>query len=262
MGNGFARARWVGLLGAVLLGLLPAACDQSAPSADAANVDAANADAANADTPNGSDNVPNADAPSSMALDAEPLAPAANDGSVAPPPPPPGSFLAQLSPDQVAQLTSLGIDVVVPGTVTPSFQVADLRITQGDTDLSYLIVYQNAENQCFAVEFADSGTSPPPATESRLPIKPPLFTQENGGPSYSLNYGKYSDPAWQAKFPDSNLYTDWLAGPSGYYRLTGAADIKALFATFDHCKDVDPKTAVDLVESFTLITTAPMGATF
>ncbi len=239
MGNGFTGSRWLGLVGSVLLGLLPVACDSSTGTAP--------------------DGVPSEDAPNSMALEADPQDPTA---PTAPPPPPPGAFLAQLSPDQVAQLTSLGIDVVVPGTVPPAFQVADLRITQGDTDLSYLIVYQNAENQCFAVEFADSGTSPPPATESRLPIKPPLFTQENGGPSYSLNYGKYSDPAWQAKFPDSNLYTDWLAGPSGYYRLTGAADIKALFATFDHCKDVDPKTAVDLVESFTLITTAPMGATF
>lgn len=194
-----------------------------------------------------------------MALDADPQT--ASDSS-APPPPPPGAFLAQLAPDQMAQLASLGIDVVVPGTVPPSFQVADLRISQGDMGLSYLIVYQNADNQCFAVEFADGGTSPPPATESRLPIQPPLFTDENGNPSYGLNYGKYSDPEWQAKFPDPNLYTDWLAGPSGSYRLTGAADIKALFATFDQCKDVDPQTAVDLVESFTLITAEPMGATF
>lgn len=247
MGNGLAKARWVGRLGAVLVGLVPVACDQSARNADA---------------PNEADNAATPETPNSMALDAELQAPAGEDDPSTPPPPPPGSFLAQLSPDQMAQLTSLGIDVIVPGTVPPSFQVADLRITQGDMGLGYLIVYQNAENQCFAVEFADGGTSPPPATESRLPINPPLFTQENGGPSYGLNYGKYSDPTWQAKFPDSNLYTDWLAGPSGYYRLTGAAEIKALFSTLDACKDLDPKDAVAIVESFTLITAEPMGETF
>jgi len=246
MGHGFTGSRWAGLIGAVLLGLLPAACDRPVPSGSAPAES----------NPTGSNT---GSAPNSMALDAAPQT--ASDSS-APPPPPPGAFLAQLAPDQMAQLASLGIDVVVPGNVPPSFQVADLRISQGDMGLSYLIVYQNADNQCFAVEFADGGTSPPPATESRLPIQPPLFTDENGNPSYGLNYGKYSDPEWQAKFPDPNLYTDWLAGPSGSYRLTGAADIKALFATFDQCKDVDPQTAVDLVESFTLITAEPMGATF
>lgn len=239
--------RWAGLLGAVLVGLVPVACDQSAPNADA---------------PNEADNATTPETPNSMALDAELQAPAGEDDPSTPPPPPPGSFLAQLSPDQMAQLTSLGIDVVVPGNVPPVFQVADLRITQGDMGLSYLIVYQSADNQCFAVEYVDSGTLTPLATENRVAIKPPLFTDENGNPSYGLNYGKYSDPEWQAKFPDSNLYTDWLAGPSGYYRLTGAADIKALFTTFDNCKDIDPQDAVAIVESFTLITAEPMGETF
>ena len=246
------RWNWVGLGAGVLVGLLSVACGQSIPN-EAAN-EASPGEVAAGETPN-------AEPANSMALDAAP-APAAEDGLSNPPPPPPGAFLAQLSPDQVAQLTSLGIDVVVPGTVPPSFQVADLRITQGEMGLSYLIVYQNAANQCFAVEYADGGTLDPLATESRIPIQPPLFTQENGGPTYGLNYGKYADPEWQAKFPEPNLYTDWLAGPSGYYRLTGAAEIKAIFTTFDACKDVEPATAVTLVESFTLITAEPMGSAF
>ena len=235
MGHGCTGSRWLGLGGAVLLGLLPVACDS--PTGNA---------------PNG---VTSGEAPNSMALDAAPQNP--HDPTV-PPPPPPGAFLAQLGPNQVAQLTSLGIDVVVPGAVPPSFQVADLRISQGDMGLSYLIVYQNASSQCFAVEYADGGTSPPPATENRIPIDPPLFNDQD----YGLNYGKFSDPNWQAKFPEPNLYTDWLAGPSGDYRLTGAADIKVLFDAFDACKDIDPQTAVDLVESFTLITAEPMGTMF
>ncbi|MFH7243248.1 MAG: hypothetical protein ACHWZW_10410 [Spirulina sp.] len=246
MGHGFTGSRWAGLIGAVLLGLLPAACDRPVPSGSAP----------------AESNPATGDAPNSMALEADPQSPAGENDPLAPPPPPPGAFLAQLSPDQVAQLTSLGIDVVVPGTVPPAFQVADLRITQGDMGTSYLIVYQNASNQCFAVEYVDGGTLTPLATENRVPIKPPLFTDENGNPSYGLNYGKYSDPEWQAKFPEPNLYTDWLAGPSGYYRLTGAAEIKALFATFDACKDIDPQDAVAIAESFTLITTEPMGEMF
>lgn len=243
------QGTWAGLGAGVLVGLLSVACGQSAPN-DAANTvnpdEVATGAASEAETAN------------SMALNAVP-APAAEDGLSNPPSPPPGAFLAQLSPDQTAQLTSLGIDVVVPGTVPPSFRVADLRITQGDM-VSYLIVYQNAENQCFAVEYADGGTLDPLATENRLPINPPLFTQDNGAQTYGLNYGKYAEPEWQAKFPETNLYTDWLAGPSGYYRLTGATEIKAMFATFDACQDVEPETAVALVESFTLITTEPMGS--
>jgi hypothetical protein len=254
MGQGLTGARWAKLIGVALLGLLPIACDPADPNGSLPTETAPN------ETPtNGADagNVPN-----SMALDAELEAPAGENDLSAPPPPPPGAFLAQLSPDQVAQLTSLGIDVVVPGNVPPTFQVADLRITQGDTGLSYLIVYQNASNQCFAVEYVDGDTLPPLATENRVPIKPPLFTDESGNPSYGLNYGKFTDPEWQAKFPEPNLYTDWLAGPSGYYRLTGAAEIKALFATFNHCQDLDPKEAVAIAESFTLITKEPMGETF
>lgn len=250
MDNGCTRTRWVGFIGAALLGLLPSACDQPAPSG-LVPVEPTPAETA----PTGA---PTEDAPASIALDAAPPAPS---DPAAPPPPPPGAFLAQLSPDQVAQLTSLGIDVIVPGTVPPSFQVADLRISQGDMGTSYLIVYQNAENQCFAVEYADGGTSPPPATESRIPINPPLFAKESGTPAYGLNYGKFSDSDWQARFPDANLYTDWLAGPSGYYRLSGAADIKALFPGFEACQDIEPQTAVELVESFTLVT-APASEMF
>ncbi|WP_198806541.1 hypothetical protein [Leptolyngbya sp. BL0902] len=247
------RSRWLGLLGVVLLGWLPSACDR--PEADESGLTDSGLLEPMPAAPTGA---PETEVPSSMALDAAPLEPSDPN---APPPPPPGAFLAQLSPDQVAQLTSLGVEVVVPGVVPPSFQVADLRISQGDMGISYLIVYQNAENQCFAVEYADGGTSPPPATENRRPINPPLFTKDGDTSAYGLNYGKFADPDWQARFPEPNLYTDWLAGSSGYYRISGAADIKALFPGFDACRDVSPQMAVDLAESFTLVT-APTSDMF
>jgi len=244
MGNGRTGATWVGLMGAAWIGVFSSTCDSAPGPQPLPSI------APPMNTPGGDTETP----PSSMALED---APPALGNPTTPPPPPPGAFLAQLSPDQVAQLTSLGVEVVVPGTVPPSFQVADLRISQGDIGLSYLIVYQNGENQCFAVEYADGGTSPPPATESRIPIHPPLFTEGGNAQDYGLNYGKFAAPDWQAKFPEPNLYTDWLAGSSGYYRLTGAADIKALLPGFGHCQDIAPETAVTLAESFTLITNSP-----
>ncbi|NJL47052.1 MAG: hypothetical protein HC929_05505 [Leptolyngbyaceae cyanobacterium SM2_5_2] len=181
--------------------------------------------------------------------------PSASPAPPAPPPPPEGAFLAQLSPQQVSQLNSLGIDVVVPGVVPSSFTVAEMRIDQGETGPGYLIVYRDAAAQCFAVEFAAEGIGDPSATQNRLPVQPPLF----GGQSYHLNYGEFTEPTMQAQFPGSNLYTDWLRGPSGAYRLIGAAYIKELFPTLASCTDIPPEMAVSLVESFTVLTSEPMG---
>ncbi|PSN12529.1 hypothetical protein C7293_19715, partial [filamentous cyanobacterium CCT1] len=48
--------------------------------------------------------------------------------AVSPPPPPEGAFLGQMSPTQTSQLTSLGVDVIVPGQVPPSFSVVEMRV--------------------------------------------------------------------------------------------------------------------------------------
>ncbi len=190
---------------------------------------------------------PNPQAPSPPAL---PL-----PESTAPPPPPPGSFLGQLSPEQTNQLTSLGIEVVVPGVVSPDFKVVDLRVDHHDQALGYMVVYRHRQGQCFAVEFANGDPTPPPPTQSALAMQPPLF----GGQGYYLHYGKFKETKMQSRFPGSNLYSDWLSGPSGAYRLVGAAYIRQLFPALGSCQDVDPREAVKLVESFTLLTTAPMG---
>lgn len=171
-----------------------------------------------------------------------------------PPPPPEGAFLAQLSPEQTAQLNSLGVDIIVPGVVPPSFRVVDLRISQGDAGVGYIVVYQSTENQCFGVEFADGGIGDPPTTENRLPIQPPLFGDE----SYGLNYGEFTDAELRSQFPGSNLFTDWLMGRSGAYRLMGVTLLSSFFPDLT-CEDVPPETAVDLAESFTLLTSEPMG---
>ncbi|PSR15779.1 hypothetical protein C8255_21345, partial [filamentous cyanobacterium CCP3] len=178
-------------------------------------------------------------------------APAANS----PPPPPEGAFLGQMSPTQTSQLTSLGVEVIVPGQVPPSFAVVEMRVDQSDAGPGYLVVYQNEGGQCFAVEFAATSVGDPPATESRLPIQPPLF----GDRGYGLNYGPFTDAQLSAEFPESNLFTDWLMGNSGAYRLIGATYIGDLFENLQGCEDITPEEAAALAESLTVLTDDPMG---
>jgi len=176
-----------------------------------------------------------------------------------PPPPPEGAFLAQLPPEQTSQLISLGVDVVVPGAVPPGFSVTDIRTQQaadgGTGGSSYIVVYQDSTDQCFAIEFAADGIGDPSATENRLPIEPPLFDT----PGYGLNYGPFQDDSMREQFPDSNLYSDWLLGPAGAYRLVGAAYIKSLFPELANCQDIAPQEAVSVVESLTVLSPQKVG---
>lgn len=184
----------------------------------------------------------------------DPSAPLDTPGpSGGPPPPPEGAFLGQMSPTQTSQLTGLGVDVVVPGQVPPSFSIVEMRADQSDP--SYLVVYQNDSGQCFAVEFATGGIGDLPATESRVPIRPPLF----GDKGYGLNYGPFTDADLSAKFPESNLFTDWLMGRSGSYRLIGATYIGELFESLQTCQDIAPEEAVTLAESLTVLSGSSIG---
>jgi hypothetical protein len=164
-----------------------------------------------------------------------------------------------MTPTQVSQLASLGVAVVVPGQVPPSFRIVELRVDPSGP--GYLVVYQrqpaegDAPSQCFAVEFASDGLGDSPATEGRLPIQPPLF----GGQSYGLNYGTFTDPGLKADFPQPNLFTDWMAGPSGAYRLVGATYLGGLFESLKTCQDLSPEEAAALAESLTVLAADPMG---
>ncbi|HEY9878682.1 MAG TPA: hypothetical protein V6D29_09520 [Leptolyngbyaceae cyanobacterium] len=179
---------------------------------------------------------------------------------VAPPPPPQGAFLAQLTPEQTAQLNALGVEVVVPGNVPSTFTAADVKghAATGsgpDGGAAYSIIYRDAEDHCFAVEFAGSGIGDMPATEKRLPIKPPLFEDKG----YGLNYGAYQDEGMRSQFPTPELYTDWLMGKSGGYRLIGANYINTTFPDQANCKDIRPEEAQKIVESFTVLVPEVIG---
>ncbi|MGB3202691.1 MAG: hypothetical protein WBA99_17425 [Nodosilinea sp.] len=186
---------------------------------------------------------------------ASPSVPLNAPGAGGPPPPPEGAFLGQMSPTQTSQLSSLGVEVIVPGQVPPSFSIVEMRVDQSEAGPGYLVVYQNDRSQCFAVEFAATGIGDPPATESRIPIQPPLF----GDRGYGLNYGPFTDTDLRAEFPQSNLFTDWLMGRSGAYRLIGATYIGDLFEHLKNCADIAPEEAATLAESLTILTDDPMG---
>ncbi|MBD0270086.1 MAG: hypothetical protein ICV77_17550, partial [Cyanobacteria bacterium Co-bin8] len=104
-------------------------------------------------------------------------------------------------------------------------------------------------------EIAASGIGEIPATENRLPIAPPLFADEG----YGLNYGIYQDEALRSQFPDPQLYTDWLVGPSGAYRLIGASYLNSAFPDQPPCQDISPEEAVQIVESLTVLTPDVIG---
>lgn len=171
-------------------------------------------------------------------------APPTLDGPPAPPPPPSGAFLAQLDPDQTAQLNQLGVDVVVPGVVPPGFRVAAIEL--GPENASYLIAYQNDQNRCFAIEFTAAEATAPPPTQERLPVDPPLF---EGG--YGLNFQP------PASAPE-RLYSDWLPGAQGAYRLVGISEISAK-TNLSQCQNIDPEVAVDILESLTVISSEVVG---
>lgn len=179
---------------------------------------------------------------------------------VVPPPPPQGAFLAQLTPEQTAQLNGLGVEIVVPGVVPPTFTATEIRGQSATGSgpsggATYSILYRDGDNHCFAVEFAGSGIGDMPATEKRLPIKPPLFEDKG----YGLNYGVYQDESMRAQFPDPELYTDWLMGKSGGYRLIGANYINTTFPDQTKCQDIRPEEAQKIVESFTVLAPEVIG---
>lgn len=186
--------------------------------------------------------------------------PPANPEVPAPPPgppaPPANAFLALLSPDHMAQLKTLAVPVVIPTDIPAGFAVAAVTIiANGDRDQGYSILYQDPDNRCFVVEYTAGGIGSPPATEYRLPLKPPLFPDVD----YGLNYGPFADLDLRSQFPEPELMSDWLGYGSGFYRLAGAAYINNQSSADAPCQDLTPEEAVTIIESFTEVTEEIIG---
>ncbi|NER84354.1 MAG: hypothetical protein F6K42_33445 [Leptolyngbya sp. SIO1D8] len=172
-----------------------------------------------------------------------------------PPPPPSSAFIALLSPEQTAEIKALGVPLVVPTSIPAGFLVTHVESIQEEEFPSYRILYRDGSDRCFLVEYAAAGVGDIPATEYRIPISPPLFE----GGEYGLNYGSYVDPSLKAQFPESELMSDWLPKANGVYRLAGAAYINDTLSPVNPCQDLTPEEAVQIIESFALITEEIVG---
>jgi hypothetical protein len=190
-------------------------------------------------------------APVPAAADVAPTAPS-------PPPPPDNAFLALLTPDQTAELQTLAVPIVVPATIPPGFVLAEVTTNLGPAgpgEKGYRLLYRGPGDRCFVVEYTSGGVGGLPATAYRVPINPPFFPDAD----YGLNYGPYQDPALRSQFPEPELASDWLVGDQGAYRLAGAAYINSTLSPSPPCQDIDPETAITLIESMTLLTAEIIG---
>jgi hypothetical protein len=170
-------------------------------------------------------------------------------------------MIARLSPDQTERLTALGVPVVVPTAIPEGFEVVALEVTatgEGPGDMGYGILYRDDRDRCFVVEYTAGGVGGTPATEYRLPVKPPLF--EGATVGYGLNYGPYVDPELRSQFPEPELISDWMEGEAGFYRFAGVAYINDVLMPAISCEaDIEPETAVQLIESMTILTPEILG---
>lgn len=193
---------------------------------------------------------------------AEPAPPAsdsqANDQgepnlSEAPPPPPEGAFIAQLTPEQNQKLLDLGIDVAIPTQIPSGFQAISVVTGTQAEGPSYMLIYQDQLNRCFAIEHTSGGVGGLPDIENKVPLNPSIF-----GEGYTLYHGVYTDPSLRADFPEANLISDWMGGSSGFYRLVGAAYLMQNYPELT-CENLSPTEAVQVVDSLTYLQTEVIG---
>lgn len=244
------QARWAMLFGGLIL---MGSCGDSTTSeseiAPGKNTAASPAPLASSLPPETTDGEPEG-----MDLAAAPTEPTALDG---PPPPPSSAYIALLTPEQTAEIKTLGIPLVVPTTIPAGFSVEQVTVNQNERFSEYQILYRDNRDRCFVMEYGSGGFGGP-ATEYRVPVNPPLFSD---GEKYGLNYGSYN---YNSDSPDqsteSELHSDWLVLENvGGYRLAGATYINSRLTPDLPCQDITVEEAVQLVESFALITDEIVG---
>lgn len=174
-----------------------------------------------------------------------------NSSSSVPPPPPSSAFIARLTPEQTAQIKTLGAPLVVPTAIPAGFTVEQVAVKQDDRFSGYRILYRDEGDRCFLIEYTSGGVGGIPKTEGRLPINLPILSPDA---DFGLNYGHYEDPNLRAQFPDPELISDWLPISGGFYRIAGATYINNSLIPEASCKDVALEEAATILESFAEIT--------
>ena len=175
----------------------------------------------------------------------------------APPPPPDTAFLALITPEQTAQIRALGLPLVLPTAIPEGFGVVQL-LTQADERFGgYQILYRDGGDHCFLTEFTTGGVGGTPTTENRLPLTPPILTDDTV--EYGLNYGVYVDAALREQFPEPSLISDWLPVPDGFVRLSGAALINNTLNLDVPCTNLAPEEAIAVINSLAVISSDIQG---
>ncbi len=175
----------------------------------------------------------------------------------APPPPPNTAFLALITPEQTAQIRALGLPLVLPTAIPDGFGVVQL-LTQADERFGgYQILYRDGGDRCFLIEFTTGGVGGTPTTEKRLPLMPPILTDDTV--EYGLNYGVFVDTALREQFPEPSLISDWLPVSDGFVRLSGAALINNTLTPEMPCTNLTTEDAIAVINSLAVISTDIQG---
>jgi len=149
-----------------------------------------------------------------------------------------------LSPQQWRSLEALNIPIILPSSIPAGFEPVELETSPGSPNdrmgrASYSVRYQNG-GSCFVMETASGGFGGPVPEQSR-PISSPRFPAVEGR-DYQLYW---TEGNGDGPFPESTLFTDWMAGEASHYRLIsgdhGGAD----------CDRISPDLAQQLVSSLT-----------
>ncbi|MBT9313082.1 hypothetical protein [Leptothoe kymatousa] len=166
-----------------------------------------------------------------------------------PPSPPPNAYLAQLPPETTNQLTKLAIDIAIPTYLPQNMTLANYGVGQPAADpLYYWLVYRDDQNRCFAIEYMSAGINEM-SLENQEPLETPLF-----GEGYSLYHGKFPNGG-TGELPESDLFTDWLEGNEGFYRLVGAGLVNSQDYGQKDCNNITIKEAISVTESLSYLPT-------
>lgn len=178
----------------------------------------------------------------------EPVPEASNPDRL-PPAPPPNAYLAQLPPEATNQLTNLAIDIAIPTYLPQQMTLASYGVGQPTADPRYYwLVYRDDQNRCFAIEYMSAGINEM-SLENQEPLETPLF-----GENYSLYHGKFPNGG-TGELPESDLFTDWLKGNEGFYRLVGAGLVNSQDYGQKDCGNITIKEAISVAESLSYLPT-------
>ncbi|MEO0353008.1 MAG: hypothetical protein AAF282_23460 [Cyanobacteria bacterium P01_A01_bin.15] len=176
----------------------------------------------------------------------------ASSSTSVPPPPPPNAYLAQLSPSAANQLVDLGIDIAVPIYLPPTMVLASYGAGEAPEGPGggpfYWLVYRDDQDRCFAIEYTSGGIGGI-SLENQESLELPLF-----GEGYSLYHGQFPNGAGE-NLPQPDLFTDWLAGTDGFYRLAGAGLINAQDYGQGDCSNITVEEAIAVAESLIYLPT-------